>query len=134
MKENKEGFSIERVCAMCMFNLAFLCMAFMLCAFLSMFQANLNDMAMALTYGAFTLFCGIYCYCHIFKFRKLISLYVKDTIKEEISEIMSNTNISDRLETKVEKAVTDRIEKSEVIRLDDVPNPEIVHPSKTANA
>ena len=128
MGSKKQGFSIERVCTMAMMNLAFLSMSCMLCAYLFMFHTHLNDMWLAIVYGAFTLFVGIYSYCHMFKFRDLVNKNVQAMVDKRVTEIMSNNEISARLQTKVEKAVTDRIEKSEVIRLDEVPNPEIVHP------
>ena len=72
----------------------------------------------------------------LFKCRAMLGKHFDSRIKEEVEKAVTsaftNTNQSDRIEAKVNQAVTDRIEKSDIVRLEEVNTPAIIHPDNSA--
>lgn len=133
-------FSIERVFTMTTLMISVCTMSAMMSIFMFMSEMVGRDMntinPVAWVYAAFGTFMILYSIFHLMRARKIITkdtkTYIDTAVKEAVAAATQDLQVSDRLEAKVDEVVTDRIEKSDVVRLEEVQAPTILKGQPTS--
>ena len=133
----KNSLNPERILTMYLIIANVLGMTCLLVTFVYMSTATDDFMpsntVLSWSYFALSLLCVAYTYFFTCRARKMLSEAITVEAEQAVKRYMEHTDttISTKLEAKVERAVTDRIERSDVVRMSDSNLPPIRMPDGT---